>query len=85
MLVENVVRDCIPFLLLTLGVLAGFGFAMFALFQSILYELDFEEDNETRIAIDQGYGNPIKSMLTLFYAMVGMFDPTVSINYYCKI
>jgi len=80
LLLENVIQDCVPFLILTVEVLIGYGFGMSALLQSILYKLDFEEDNETRKMIEQGFGNPIKSMLTLFYAMVGMFDPTVSAN-----
>lgn len=84
MLVENVIRDCVPFILLTLAVLIGFGLAMFAVLQSIMHKMDFEEDSETKVAIDQGFGNPVKSILTLFYAMVGMFDPTVSTNQLSK-
>jgi len=80
LLVENVVRDCIPFLLLSSVVLVGFSFAMFGIFQYIHYEETIEDnanENECTTTMEAQFESPIDVMISLFFAMVGMFEPKV--------
>eukprot|EP00210_Caulerpa_lentillifera_P007810 g7453.t1 len=74
LMIENIIKDCAPFLVLALVILLGFSFAMFVLFQQALHENDH---NDTRDLIKQSFGNPWKTMVTMFYAMVGTFEPEV--------
>jgi len=36
-----------------------------------------EEKDEFKNAIKQCFGDPLKAMVTLFYAMIGTFEPKV--------
>eukprot|EP00210_Caulerpa_lentillifera_P009034 g8622.t1 len=81
LMIENVARDCIFFLILAALVLISFSFALFNLFQHILHNAvlpntkpESPRDDDLANIIKRSYGNPIKAMLTLFYAMVGEFN-----------
>jgi len=81
LMIESVIKDCIPFLILTFVILVGFSLALFVLFQHSLQEKreqqDYKEDNEIKNTIEQCFGDPGKTMVTLFYAMIGTFEPKV--------
>lgn len=85
-MIENVIKDCVPFLALSFSILVGFSLALFILFEHSLQEKrlckDVEEDrkdDEIKNAIEQSFGDPGKAMVTLFYAMIGTFEPKVRI------
>lgn len=82
LLIENVVRDCIPFLLLSSVVLVGFSFAMFGIFQYVQYETveDNTNENDCTTTVEAQFANPIDVMISLFFAMVGMFEPKVMLT-----
>eukprot|EP00210_Caulerpa_lentillifera_P007770 g7414.t2 len=79
LMIENIVKDCVPFLGLALVILLGFSFALFSLFQQALHEIKLigkEHDiKETRDVIEQSFGDPWKAIITMFYAMIGTFEP----------
>eukprot|EP00210_Caulerpa_lentillifera_P007841 g7483.t1 len=81
LMIENIIKDCVPFLSLALVILLGFSFALFILFQRALHEkksIDNEDDyNETRDMIEQSFGDPWKAIVTMFYAMIGTFEPKI--------
>eukprot|EP00210_Caulerpa_lentillifera_P007620 g7278.t1 len=83
LLIASVVKDCTVFLTLAVVFLLGFGLFMFVVFQYSLSVLECTEnsneecDDEIRNKIFSSFGNPLKAMLTLFYAMIGTFDPEV--------
>eukprot|EP00210_Caulerpa_lentillifera_P008162 g7795.t1 len=86
LLIENVIRDCRFFLVLSLVVLVGFSFAMFVVFRHILNEgiLEQKENNGDKYESNDLHGtatayfeHPINVMVTLFFAMVGLFDPEI--------
>jgi len=83
-MIENVVKDCISFLLLATLVLIGFSFALFNLFQHALSSDSLQnakihnEEDTLASMIDLSYGNPLKAMATLFYAMLGTIDIEVN-------
>eukprot|EP00210_Caulerpa_lentillifera_P007821 g7463.t1 len=85
LMIENVIRDCIPFLILSGVVLLGFSIGLFAMFQDViqisnsikLEEDDGQEENETHQKIVSSFESPQKAILTLFYAMIGTFDVEV--------
>jgi len=83
-MIENVVRDCVPFLTLAFSILGGFSCCLFVLFQHSLQEKKMQQDTEEeeekdefKNAIKQCFGDPLKAMVTLFYAMIGTFEPKV--------
>eukprot|EP00210_Caulerpa_lentillifera_P008920 g8511.t1 len=90
LMIENVVRDCIPFLILSGIALVGFSLALFILFQhSLHYSVASGQENDSGDHVEGGislhkinasYGTPQKSMLTLFYAMIGTFDVEIYSN-----
>lgn len=81
LMIEHIVKDCIPFLTLAFVILSGFSLALFVLFQRSLQEKrvleGVEENDEIKKDIDQCFGDPAKAMVTLFYAMIGTFDSKV--------
>lgn len=82
LMIENIVNDCVPFLSLAFVILAGSSLALFILFQSSLHERRSDEgsgeEDEIKAMIEQCFGDPIKAMVTMFYAMIGTFEPTVT-------
>eukprot|EP00210_Caulerpa_lentillifera_P007813 g7455.t1 len=82
LMIENVIRDCIPFLILSGVVLFGFSIGLFAMYQDVVHasdsnkleENDMQEENETHQKIVSSFETPQKAMLTLFFAMIGTFD-----------
>eukprot|EP00210_Caulerpa_lentillifera_P008054 g7691.t1 len=88
LMIENVIRDCLPFLMLSGIILVGFSLALFTLFQQSLHqensnEHDVEEVDcceSTLDKINASFGTPIMAMLTLFYAMIGTFDVEIYSN-----
>eukprot|EP00210_Caulerpa_lentillifera_P007820 g7462.t1 len=81
LMIENIIKDCVPFLGLAVVILFGFSFALFILFQQALHEIkliDNEDDNnETKDIIEQSFGDPWKAIVTMFYAMIGTFEPKI--------
>eukprot|EP00210_Caulerpa_lentillifera_P007825 g7467.t1 len=85
LMIENVIKDCIPFLLLSGVVLVGFSTGLFAMFQDVIQAIDSskqeendrQEENETHQKIISSFETPQKAMLTLFFAMIGTFDTEV--------
>eukprot|EP00210_Caulerpa_lentillifera_P007837 g7479.t1 len=85
LMIENVIKDCIPFLILSGIVLFGFSIGLFAMFQDVMQVIDSskleedngQEENETHQKIASSFESPQKAMLTLFYAMIGTFDVEV--------
>lgn len=79
------VRDCVPFLILSGVVLIGFSIGLFAMFQDIIEasnsndqeDNDGGDDNETFKKINASFKTPWRAMLTMFCAMVGTFDVEV--------
>eukprot|EP00210_Caulerpa_lentillifera_P007778 g7422.t1 len=81
LMIENIIKDCIPFLGLALVILLGFSFALFIFFQQALHEIKLidneDANNETRDIIEQSFGDPWKAIITMFYAMIGTFEPKI--------
>eukprot|EP00210_Caulerpa_lentillifera_P007787 g7431.t1 len=81
LMIENIIKDCVPFLGLALVILLGFSFALFSLFQQALHEIKLigneADTNETREIIEQSFGDPWKAIVTMFYAMIGTFEPKI--------
>eukprot|EP00210_Caulerpa_lentillifera_P007783 g7427.t1 len=81
LMIENIIKDCVPFLGLALVILLGFSFALFILFQQALHEIKLigneDANNETRDVIEQSFGDPWKAIVTMFYAMIGTFEPKI--------
>eukprot|EP00210_Caulerpa_lentillifera_P008889 g8481.t1 len=87
LMVENVIRDCIPFLMLLGIVLVGFSLALFTLFQYALtheHSINGNNDkaNEESYSddINASFGSPQKALLTMFYAMIGTFEVEIYSN-----
>jgi len=78
-LISNVISDCIPFVRLTIVVLVGFSIALYLLFRcgSIPLSASASEDKDEGELIHESFGSPTRSWSTLFYAMVGTFEPEV--------
>eukprot|EP00210_Caulerpa_lentillifera_P007840 g7482.t1 len=79
--------DCTPCLYMldypTHNVMNLENFALFVLFQHTLQEEglnDNEDSNEVRAIMQQSFGNPLKTMVTMFYAMIGTFEPQIYHN-----
>lgn len=81
-MIENVVKDCFPFLFLSIVILLGFGFSLFGVFT--LMQVDQNDWNELADKIEISFGSPWKSILTMFYAMAGTFDQEVNNNHHFK-
>lgn len=77
MLIENVFHDCVPFLILSGVVLLGFSIGLFVLFQEPLKDYDASTADDDMKKVHDSFGTPWNAMETLFYAMVGTFEPEV--------
>eukprot|EP00210_Caulerpa_lentillifera_P007742 g7388.t1 len=88
LMIENVLKDCLPFLVLALVILIGYSFALFILFQSPLQTIkddvktnhSEEKDNENDEVIrlmEQSFRDPWRAMVTMFYAMIGTFESKI--------
>ena len=69
-MITNIYVDCLPFLSLAVVILLGFGLALYVLLHEDIAGL--EDD-----ALSLSHGNILKSILTLFYAVLGEFEPEV--------
>lgn len=95
MIIENIVKDCLYFLILALLLLVGFSLALFIILHSCN---DNEDDsqgedpllNETSLSkvddekAEEGsssFSAPYRAVLTMFYAMVGTFEPEASLRF----
>lgn len=80
-MIESIVKDCVPFLALAFAILVAFSFSLFVLFQHSLQEkrvlIGHGDEDEVKSNVDQCFGDPLKAMVTLFYAMIGTFEPKV--------
>lgn len=70
-MIENIIKDCIAFLALAFVVLFGFALALRVLFRGVQPESYTREDYRQ-------FGTFQESLLTLFYALLGTFDPEVA-------
>ena len=75
-MIENIVKDAIPFLGLALVILTGFALALHVLFRGVT------EDEDMDKALDEAFGSFPKSMLSCFYALLGTFEPEVPLLYF---
>eukprot|EP00210_Caulerpa_lentillifera_P007802 g7446.t1 len=84
LMIKKVIEDCIPFLFIAFIILTGFSLTLFGLFQQVLHNEESKnsegEENETRNMIKQSFGDPWKGMVTLFYAIIGAFQPEMYYN-----
>ena len=77
-MVQNVVIDCIAFLVLSFSVVVGFGLALHVLHRHAPEEAETGADEPDDDHDYRGdYGSLVKSLQTLFYALFGLFDPEV--------
>jgi len=90
-MIENVIMDCLYFVLLTISAMIGFGLAFFIAFQSSLGDEtcnsnDLQEgeckENEVREKTNMSFGSPWMAVLTMFYAMLGTIETEVNLNYH---
>ena len=83
-MIANIVQDSIPYLFLLTTILFGFGVALPVMLRS-RSERDQENDNsdsgdeDVKSVIENDFGSFDKSLMTLFYAMLGAFDKEVRI------
>eukprot|EP00210_Caulerpa_lentillifera_P006581 g6286.t1 len=77
LLIENVVRDCFPFLFLAGVVLLGFSIGLFVLFQNSLKDFHEHNADDDIKKVHNSFGTPWNSIETLFYAMIGTFEPEI--------
>eukprot|EP00210_Caulerpa_lentillifera_P003428 g3271.t1 len=78
LMIENVIRDCVFFLVLAGVVLVAFGIALFIMFQHVIrHHESSPDDDETFENIKSSFKNPQKVLLTLFYAMIGTYEVEV--------
>lgn len=89
-MIENVVKECRVFLLLSFSVLFGFSLALYVLYGSVIDgdngESDTEnsalgsssnEDRDKSNDVREAFGTFQGSLLSMFFAMVGMLDAAV--------
>eukprot|EP00210_Caulerpa_lentillifera_P008455 g8067.t1 len=77
LLIDNVVLDCLPFLFLGFVILIGYSIALFVLFQYYLEkhpDASKQGQGETERLVYDTFSTPWRSVVSLFYAMVGAFD-----------
>eukprot|EP00210_Caulerpa_lentillifera_P003430 g3273.t1 len=81
LMIENVIRDCLFFLLLSGVILVAFGISLFIMFQHAIRHHDPPDDDddedETFETIKSSFEQPQKVLLTLFYAMIGEYETEV--------
>lgn len=77
-MIENVLRDCMSFLLMAFVVLVGFSISIFIIVQHLLDDHTTEKEDDPMPAIKASFGSLLRVMVTLFYIMLGMFEPEVS-------
>ena len=65
-MIQYVIWDAMPFVILGFFVMVGFGFAFVVLFAD-----DFVHDD------GENFNSPLRSIQSLFYAALGEFDPDV--------
>eukprot|EP00210_Caulerpa_lentillifera_P003335 g3182.t1 len=73
MMVEQIVIECLPYFGLLLMITTAFGLVMWRACVTSLHSKNDEEDENELM---RSFGNPLKAILTMFYATFGLFDPT---------
>lgn len=87
-MIENVIKDCLYFLMLACLILVGFGLALFTMMRYCIDDhkdgdgsspsnSTQERDDQVEKQLESSFRTPYKAILTLFYAMVGTFEPEV--------
>jgi len=72
-------NDILPFVSLALAVLVGFSVSLHVLFRcSLNTHSTSESEEDIYTMIHESFGSPLRSLSTLFYAMVGTLEPEVS-------
>ena len=93
-MVDNIARDSQHFLYLAFVILCGFAFSLRILFRHTVPENNSELDSSnvpnavnnaqnspvcgSEVDAQEAFGSPWRSLATLFYALLGDFDPAVS-------
>lgn len=67
-MISNIAMDCNTFLILSFIVLSGFSLALHVLFRQTEYEDEL---------VDSSFRTLTNSFRTLFYALLGAFEPEV--------
>ena len=86
LMIYNIARDCVAFLCLSFIVLFGFGLALHVLFRGISASTEEDVSNarddfiqdEDSVAASAAFGTFKQSLVTLFYALLGAFEPEVT-------
>eukprot|EP00210_Caulerpa_lentillifera_P003362 g3206.t1 len=82
LMIRRVIRECLPYFLLLFGIMVGFGLTMYLTTLAFaggqgwhckFFNAGFEECQKMK----ENFGDPLKSILTMMYAMLGLFDPEV--------
>ena len=77
-MIENIIKDCFAFLALAFVVLFGFALALHVLFRSVPIETDGDRGlNADEIDVRHPFDTYRDSLLSLFYALLGAFEPDV--------
>jgi len=88
-MIENIIRDCLYFVLLSIFAMIGFGLGLFIAFQSSRGDGNCNSDelqggeckeNEIKDKINMSFGSPWMALLTMFYAMLGTVEVEVNFN-----
>lgn len=73
LMIDNIIQDCVSFLGLAFVILFGFGLALHILFRHAL------AGDEVVDGLSDAYGTLQSSLATLFYALLGTFEPEARI------
>ena len=79
-MVCNIAQDCLVFLVLSCFVLMSFSLSLLMLFRSHLPDENDKRPlshNEDKVQVRDAFGTLDRSLLTLFYALLGDFDQEV--------
>ena len=71
LMIDNIAKDCVAFLALAFVVLVGFAIALHVLFRSV------PNDREGCSDVSDAFGTFPSSLVSLFYALLGAFEPEV--------
>ena len=87
-MIDNIVRDCVAFLLLAFVVLFGFALALHVLLRGLSGD-DAEnqsqgsDGNDDLAAALDAFGSFQSSLATMFYALLGQIEPEVKNLHIC--
>ena len=82
-MIQNIVNDCVSFLFLAFIVLFGFALALHVLFRGLMdgalaHGGESNADDSNNKDVEDAFGTFQSSLATLFYALLGAFEPEVN-------